>query len=77
MPAVAQSKLPPNVPTKIRLEFRIKPEELNELRGVLTQFGKDEQLTVNDTSGQVVGRGATTVLFGALPGKWLDQSNGN
>jgi hypothetical protein len=63
MPAVAQSKLPPNVPLKIRLEFRIKPEELNELRGVLTQFAKDEQLTVNDTSGQVIGRGGRKLFF--------------
>jgi len=53
VPGVAQTSLPPNVPLKIRLEFRIKREELNELRTTLAQFAQNEQLTVNDIGAQM------------------------
>jgi hypothetical protein len=72
MPAIAQSKLPPNVPLKIRLEFRIKPEELNELRSVLTQFAQDEQLTVHDMGAQMFPKGGRTPFY-----LELDPKNGS
>src|ERR1700722_8456216 len=53
VPGVAQTSLPPDAPLKIRLEFRIKPEELNELRTTLAQFAQNEQLTVNDIGAQM------------------------
>jgi hypothetical protein len=69
MPVVAQSKLPPNVPLKIRLEFRIKPEELNELRGVLTQFAQNEQLTDNDMGAQMFPKGGRVPFYVELVSK--------
>jgi hypothetical protein len=53
MPVTAQTSLPPNVPLKKRLEFQIKPAELEELRSVLLQFAHSERLTVNDLGAQM------------------------
>jgi hypothetical protein len=53
MPATAQTSLPTNLSAKKRLEFRIKPEEIQELRSVLVQFAHSERLTVNDIGAQM------------------------
>jgi hypothetical protein len=63
MPVTAQTSLPPNVPLKKRLEFQIKPAELEELRSVLLQFAHSERLTVNDLGAQMPPRAGRPLFW--------------
>lgn len=38
---------------KVRLEFRVRPGELHELRSVLLSFAAEERLTVNDVGTRI------------------------
>jgi hypothetical protein len=58
-----QSSLPTNAPLKIRLEFRIKPDELKELRGVLEQFAQTEDFVVNDIGARMPPRHGRPLFY--------------
>jgi hypothetical protein len=59
-----------NVSAKIRLEFRIKPDELKELRGVLEQFAETEHFVVNDIGARMPPRHGRPLFY-----LELDQGN--
>jgi hypothetical protein len=70
-PVLAQQIFPSaNVSAKIRLEFRIKPDELKELRGVLVQFAETEHFVVNDIGARMPPRHGRPLFY-----LELDQSN--
>jgi hypothetical protein len=58
-----QTSLPANAPLKIRLEFRIKPDELKELRGVLEQFAQTELFAVNDIGARMPPRHGRPLFY--------------
>jgi hypothetical protein len=67
--SAAQDSLPPNVPLKIRLQFNIRPQEFDELRNVLAQFGQDEQLSIRDEGVEMFPRGGRVLFQLALESK--------
>ena len=59
----AQTSLPRNAPLKIRLEFRIKPDQLNELRDVLGEFAQTEHFAINDVGSQMPPRHGRPLFY--------------
>jgi hypothetical protein len=60
---IAQTPVPSKAPLKVRLEFRIKPEELKELHVVLSRFAEAERLTVNDIGAQMPPRHGRPLFY--------------
>jgi hypothetical protein len=60
---IAQTPVPSDALLKIRLEFRIKPEELKELHRILLQFAEAERLTVNDVGAQMPPRHGRPLFY--------------
>jgi len=58
-----QTSLPANAPLKIRLEFRIKTDELKELRSVLQQFAQTEHFAVNDIGARMPPRHGRPLFY--------------
>jgi hypothetical protein len=52
-PSAAVTAMHPEPILKVRLEFRVRPDELHELRSVLLSFAAEERLTVNDVGTRI------------------------
>lgn len=59
----AADDLPRDAPLKIRLEFRIPPEQLSDLRTILSEFAERTGLAVNDLGSRMPARQGRPLFY--------------